>query len=86
MGKVINADISDEALVAQWIFRKLRNHHPMSERDSAKRHPLAREKNRQYQLSDTSNTVRYALNDGRVFEITVMKVEHALPAMVAEEA
>jgi hypothetical protein len=85
MGKVINAKIPDTALVAQWIFRKLRNHHPMSEHDSKHRHALAREKVREYQLAPDSDTVRYALNDGRVFEITVKLVEGKLPAMVHEK-
>lgn len=87
MGKVINApELSDEAVIAQWVFRKLRNHDPMSERDSRKPHPLAREAtNRQRQLAPTSNVVRYALNDGRVFEIIIQKVEGALPVMVVED-
>jgi hypothetical protein len=84
MGKVLDLNVPDEALIAQWVYRKLRNHHPMSERDAKRRHPFAREKKREYQINPTSNTVRYALNDGRVFEITVMQVEQALPAMVEE--
>lgn len=81
MGKVINSDLPDTALIAQWVFRKLRNHHPMSERDAKKRHPQVREKMRERQLAADSNVVRYALNDGRVYEITVVQVETALPVM-----
>ena len=73
MGKVLPDIVGDEAAMAQWIMRKLRNHDPMSARDTAKKAPGHREKERQYVTADGS-TVRYALNRGDVFEITVMRV------------
>ena len=87
MGKVLESkSLSDEAVMAQWIFRKLRNHDPMSERDTKKKCKGHRERERQYQLEPTSNVVRYCMNNGQVFEITVVQVEMAgLQEVIAAE-
>jgi hypothetical protein len=82
MGKVL-ADIEgDEAALAQWLMRKLRNHDPMSARDTQKKAPGHREKERQYVIAgvgpDGEAVVRYALNRGDVFEITIMKAQGTL--------
>lgn len=82
MGKVRQEIADDTASLAQWVFRKLRNHDPLSARDIPVRHKASRETQRQYQITSDSNTVRYCLNDGRVFEISVQLVEGALPAIV----
>ncbi len=79
MGKVLPDIAGDEAALAQWVMRKLRNHDPMSARDSAKKAPGHREKERQYVVTrtgpDGEAVVRYALNRGDVFEITIMRVQ-----------
>lgn len=87
MGKVVDYIDSDEATLTQWIWRKLRNHDPMSVRDVAKRHANVRETMRVSDFDEEKNFIRYAMNDGRVFEITCKQVEGSTPnlAMVEED-
>lgn len=90
MGKVREQFTNDVHGLAQWVGRKVKNHHPMSHREGTNEaFPLA-VKRKSYGVKDgevsepgvaycgivagVPNTIRYGLADGRVFEIKIMDV------------
>lgn len=77
MGKVRSHIMNDGPSIAQWINRKLVNHHPMSEREE-KQSPAARKAllgdRKKVEHTEGTNDVTYLLDDGREFKITVEEV------------
>lgn len=77
MGKVRNGIPNDDAGIAQWVYRKLTNHNPMSERETgsvATRKALVGNRPR-VEIDPADDTrVTYLLNDGREYEIKVTEV------------
>lgn len=67
MGKVKEAFTDDGAGLAEWVYRKLRNHDPLSARDKAKGLRSAF-------VTKDPLVVRYATADGRCFEVAVRQV------------
>lgn len=90
MGKIRDQFAGDMvAGLAQWVGRKLKNHDPMSAMDMGS---SRREARWQRTVSDakvkpgvcycgivkgTRNVVRYGLEDGRVFEVTIREVDES---------
>jgi hypothetical protein len=68
MGKVRSTIPSDDAALAQWVYRKLVNHDPMSVRETTRVKVKGRQ--RVTHVEGTTSVV-YALNDGRTFELSV---------------
>jgi hypothetical protein len=78
MGKVRTHIVSDDAALAQWVFRKLVNHDPMSVRESVSmrtKPPAKQKKTLRVQHVEGSTSVIYALADGRQFKLTVEAVK-----------
>lgn len=87
MGKILGEYRKDDTVsrqtgLAQWVFRKLRNHDPLSVVDDAKRRAGLRPEMRVQHMPE-GNVARYVLNDGSVFEITVTQVQG--PQFVEQE-
>lgn len=75
MGKVRDHIYDDTQALAQWVFRKLKNHDPMSVRElpggnslRAKMGVTAKER---VMHQEGTTECHYVLDDGRVFEIRV---------------
>lgn len=74
MGKVRDHIPNDAAALTQWAYRKLVNHDPMTKRESSE---TRGGRSLRFQHVEGSNTVRYTLSDGRVFEMKVVQVAGA---------
>jgi hypothetical protein len=89
----VNDDISDDVEgITQWVWRKFRNHHPMSKRESERRYTkqAAAHKNVQQAFPDRQfitkdgRQVGYVLKTGECFLIEVKQVTpEQLKALVA---
>ena len=84
MGKIRERFKDDVEGLAQWVGRKLRNHNPMSTRDTAS----VRRRVASIQVGIVAfdrNKVIYQLGDGRRFEMGVreMEADEELPKLVA---
>jgi hypothetical protein len=71
MGKVCPEYHNDATGLAQWIMRKLSNHHPLSERDKGSN---VRKKLPRQHVYEDRNVVHYVLRNGRAFLISVEEV------------
>jgi hypothetical protein len=84
MGKIRERFKDDVEGLAQWVGRKLRNHNPMSARDTAS----VRRRVASIQVGIVAfdrNKVIYQLGDGLRFEMGVreMEADEELPKLVA---
>ena len=84
MGKIRERFKDDVEGLAQWVGRKLRNHNPMSARDTAS----VRRRVASIQVGIVAfdrNKVIYALSDGRRFEMSVRELDtdEETPKLVA---
>ena len=72
MGKVRDSISDNTQALAQWMFRKLANHDPMSKICPMNRQ--GRHKETPIYATDSLTSVLYPLQDGRVFKCSVQEL------------
>ncbi len=80
MGKVRSQITDPTKALAQWVYRKLSNHDPMSA--IAKMQRAGRDKENPLFAEGTDGAVLYPLSNGEVFMVTVTRLT---PAQIASQ-